>query len=364
MGERNEILPIRVGIAGVRGYSGLETARLVARHPRLRMATASSDALAGHKLRQLLPDLHADGDAVIVGHNDTVVASKAYGVDVMFLALPAEQSSQVTGPLLDAGIRVVDLSGAHRLKDAVAHLKAYGFEPEDPARNTEAVYGLTEWAAPEALAQARLVANPGCYPTATLLALLPLVEAGLVEPGTLVVDAKSGTTGAGRSAKVSLLHAEIFANFYAYRVGQHQHAPEIAQQFSAISPRHQNLTFVTHLLPVARGILVTAYFRVPGGEGDIHAAAHKVQECLHARYEGAPFVKVLDRAEDVHLRQVVGTNRCVMSATADPFGRRVVVCSAIDNLIKGAAGQAVQNANVMFGLPQTLGLELGTGAQP
>lgn len=349
--------PVRVGIAGVRGYAGLEAMKILAHHEGFRVVTASSDALAGARLRKLDPELAADGDAVVVGHNDTVAAARAYDVDIMFLALPASAAAVVAGPLLDAGVRVVDLSGAHRVVDPAAHKRAYGFQR---AREMAGLYGLTEWTPREQLAEARLVANPGCFPTAVLLALLPLVQARILDPSSVVVDAKSGTTGAGRSAKVSLLHAEIFGNMYAYRVGQHQHTPEMAQQLAVFGEGPCELTFVSHLLPVARGILATSYLRVRGQE-DPFQAADQVRETLRARYAGEPFVRVLDRAEDVQLKEVVGTNRCLMSATADPFGKRVVIVSAIDNLIKGAAGQAVQNANLMVGFDQTQGLAPGKG---
>jgi len=355
--------PIRVGIAGVRGYSGLEAARLIARHSGFRLVTASSDALAGKTLRFLDPELGEDARAVVVGHNDTVAAAKAYKADLMLLALPAEPSGRIAPKLLDEGIRVIDISGAHRLKDPIAHTMAYGFEPFDTQLNTDAVYGLTEWCTPEQLAAARLVANPGCYPTATLLPLLPLHQRGLVEPGSLVIDAKSGTTGAGKRAKVSLLHAEMFGNFYAYRVGQHQHTPEIAQELSRAGTPME-LTFVTHLLPVARGILVTSYFKVPGSKS-VHDAAVRVHDALREHYEGSSFVRVVDSANEAALGVVIGTNRCVMCAAPDPFGKRVVVISVIDNLLKGAAGQALQNANLMFGYPEDMGLDLrgGTGVK-
>lgn len=360
----SKITPVRVGICGVRGYSGLEAARLIARHEGFRLVTASSDALAGKTLASLDPELGEDAEAVVVGHNDTVAAAKAYKCELMLLALPAEPSGRVAPALLDAGIRVIDLSGAHRLKDPIAHTMAYGFEPIAPALQEDAIYGLTEFCTPEQLREARIVANPGCYPTATLLPLLPLHRKGLIEPGTLVVDGKSGTTGAGKKAKVSLLHAEMFGNFYAYRVGQHQHTPEIAQELGRAG-RPTELTFVTHLLPVARGILVTSYFKVTG-ENDVNTAAAKVHDTLNEHYRGSKFVRVVDSADDVQLGVVIGTNRCVMCVAADPFGKRVVVISVIDNLLKGAAGQALQNANLMFGFPEEMGLGLrgGTGVKP
>lgn len=348
--------PIRVGVAGVRDYVGHEVAKLLCRHPRFQVITAASDSAAGKRLSDLAPDLAGGGDdAVVVGYNDAVSTARSGGVQLMMLAMTAETSSRMAPELLAAGIRVIDLAGAFRLRDPVAHAFAYGFERPAEALEVEAVYGLTEWLETAALREGKLVANPGSYPTAVLLALLPLARRGLIEPGSLVVDAKVGTTAAGRSARVTMLHSEIFANFYAYRVGRHEVAPEIAQELAEMAGGPVDLTFVAHLLPVARGVLATSYLRVPG-DAEPAEAAHRVYEALREAYDDEPFVHVLDRAEDVHLRAVTGTNRCLVSATADPFGRRVVVVSTIDNLLKGSAGQAVQNANLMFGLPQTMGL--------
>lgn len=359
-GERQTV---RMGIGGVREYTGREAARLIAGHPSFQVVTASSDAMAGNRLETLDPDLGESGKGMVVGHGDLVSAAVDYGVEVMLLAMAPQRSGRIAAELREAGIRVVDLSGAYRLADPGAHFNAYGYARRHPALQEEAVYGLSEWADPAALRAAGLVTNPGGFPCATLLALLPLLEAGLLDPGSLIVDAKHGTTGAGRVAKVPLLHSEIFGDFAAERVGCHRHTPEIVQELTRHGAADVRLTFVAHTLPVARGILVTTYFDVPGID-DAMEAGRVVRDALRARYADSPFIRVLEHPRDVHLEAVVETNRCLIAAVGEPNGRRVVLVSAVDNLVKGGAGQALQNANMMFGFDPTDGLRLGRGGRP
>lgn len=349
----NERDVIRVGIAGIRGYKGFETAKLIARHPRLRIVTIASDAMAGQRLKDLDRDLSRDGMAQAVGYNDAISAAADYGVDLVFLANDPEVCAELGQGFIGAGIRVMDLAGAHALRDPETHARTYGFPY--PAAAAHAVFGLTEHLAPGALLGQRLVANPGAYATTVLLALLPLAKAGLIEPGSVVVDAKAGSSTAGRKARISLLFSELDGNLYANRIERHQYTTEILQELEAASGPGFKLTLATHLMPTARGVLATSYLRV-AGEPDATRAAERVRQALRDSYREAPFVQVLDRAEDVQLRSVVGTNRCLIGATADVWGERVVIVSALDNLGKGSAGQAIQNANLMFGLPETLGL--------
>lgn len=346
---------IRVGVAGVRGYKGFETVRLLARHPTFRVVMISSDAMAGHRLRDLDRDLVRDGNAQAVGYNDTVSAAKDDGVELMFLATEPEVCARLGGELLQAGTRVIDLSGAHALRQADSHALTYGFAW--PRAAAEAVFGLTEHLPAGALEGKRLVANPGAYATTVLLALLPLAKAGLIEPGSVVVDAKAGASTAGRKARISLLLSELDGNCYANRIERHQYTTEIIQELEAVADGGFKLTLATHLLPIARGVIATSYLRV-AGEADTTRAAERVRQTLRAAYRESPFVQVLDRAEDVQLRAVVGTNRCLIGATADAFGERVVVVAALDNLGKGTAGQAIQNANLVFGMAETTGLTL------
>lgn len=355
---------IRVGVAGVRGYKGFEAARLMARHPRFKVVMVSSDAMAGHRLKDLDPDLRRDGMAQAVGYNDTISAAKDYGVELMLLATEPEMCATLGGELFGAGIHAIDLSGAHALKSAEAHAQTYGFPYPEVAHR--AVFGLTEHVTPGGLAGQKLVANPGAYATTVLLALLPIAKAGLIEPGSVVVDAKAGSSTAGRKARISLLFSELDSNLYANKIDRHQYTPEILQELDAAQAGHGDapgfkLTLATHLLPLARGVLATSYLRVRG-ESDTRRAAEQVREALKKSYAGSPFVQVLDSAEGVQLKRVLGTNRCLIGATADLWGERVVVVSALDNLGKGTAGQAVQNANLVFGLPETMGLEAGVEA--
>lgn len=352
---------IRVGIAGVRGYKGAETARLIARHPRFRVVMVSSDAMAGHRLRDLDRDLDRDGQAQAVGYNDTVSAARDYGVDLMFLATEPESCARLTPALLESGIRVIDLSGAHALADEDAHVETYGFP--QPALAAEARFGVTELVSAESLATARIIANPGAFGTAVLLALAPLARAGLIEPGSVIVDAKGGSSTSGRKARISLLYSEVANDCRATRIERHPYAPEIQQHLSTAGAPPFRLTMTTHLIPTVRGVLATSYLKVPGTRSG-QEGAERVRGALRATYEGRPFIKLAERAEDVGLKAAVGTNRCIIGATGDALSDHVVVVSALDNLIKGTAGQAVQNANLAFGLDETVGLTLATGGRP
>jgi len=264
-------------------------------------------------------------------------------------ATPPQAWLELAPGLLDAGVKVIDLSGAFRLRDAALYDKFYGFRHPRPDLLAEAFYGLPELSrVPQGT---RLVANPGCYPTAAALALSPLVEAGLLVPERLIVDAASGVTGAGRKASEDFSFAEIDSDFRAYRVLRHQHQPEIAQALG------RPVTFTPHLLPLRRGILATCHGRLaPGKSPDALRGA-----CLH-KYADAPFVDVLDSPDQVSLKAVTSTNTCQLAVAAD--GEVVVAISAIDNLVKGAAGQAVQNLNLVMGWPQTAGLDTLRGSHP
>lgn len=353
--------PIRVGVAGVRGYKGTETARVIAGHPRFRVAMVASDVVAGGRLRDIDRDLVRDGDAQAVGYNDTVSAAVDCGVELMFLATRPLLCAQLTAEFLARGVRVVDLSGAHCIRDDDDHFGAYGFPRPEAALS--AVYGLTELADPAALASARLVANPTSYATAVLLALEPLLAAGIIDPERIVVDVKASSSAAGRKARIALLHSELATDCAPNKIDRHPHTPEISAQLRAETGAGFRFTLVSHIVPVARGVLATCYLDVPGASS-VDAAAERVAETLQARYRGAPFVRVRERAEQVHLRGVVGTNRVLLGAAPDPVGGRVIVVAALDNLLKGTAGQAVQNANLMFGLDATAALGLGTGGLP
>jgi N-acetyl-gamma-glutamyl-phosphate reductase len=336
---------MRVGVVGASGYSGAVAARLVDAHPRLTLAFATSDKLAGESVAAHLgfataSDLRFVANPAALHHADAC--------DAVLLATAADVSMRLAPAFAERGRQVVDLSGAFRLP-AAAYPRWYGFEHTAAAWLECAHYGLPElFPVPRAGGGGVLVANPGCYPTAALLALAPLVREGLVEPKGLVVDAKSGVTGAGRQSGDAYSFVAIDGDVRAYRVLAHQHTPEIAGALARFAPGAQ-LTFTAHLLPVARGLLATCYARPRPGTDTA-----RVGECLRAAYASSPFVRVV-APDEVRLSRVVGTNLACVGASAD--ADVVVAVAAIDNLLKGAAGQAVQNLNVINGWDETLGLE-------
>ena len=337
---------VPIGIVGASGYSGLELSRILALHPQVELKLLGSDKWAGDVAARRAGLPGAAGKLKYAPQERC--AELARECAVVLLATPAEASLDLVPRLLDAGVRVIDLSGAFRLRDAALYPRYYGFEHPRPDLLSEAVYGLPELS--PVRRGVRLVANPGCYPTAAALALAPLIESRLVE-GPLIVDAASGVTGAGRKAAEEFSFAEIDGDFRAYKVLRHQHQPEMAQTLA------RPLTFTAHLLPIKRGILATCYARLAPGR----AAADLLGALMH-KYADAAFVEVLESPDQVTLKAVVGTNKCQVAASAD--GEVVVVVSAIDNLVKGAAGQAVQNLNLMMGWPQTAGLDSLRGFHP
>ena len=350
----NAFTRIRAGVVGVSGYSGMETARILARHPSFDIAFVSSDKWAGKKLGTKLA-LPASA-AALVCQSQEAGRGAFSSVDVVFLCTPNEVSIELAPLALAAGARVVDLSGGFRLA-AELYPEWYGFAHAQAGLLPEALYSMPEATGdPERLRQARLVANPGCYATAATLSVLPLLRAGLIDPTSIIMDAKSGTTGGGRKAAEDWSFSEVDGNMRAYRVLNHQHTPEIERALELAGAPGARVIFTPHLLPVRRGILVTAYARLTAAGqagGDPQAL---VQRALEGFAEGRPFVRVLAGPEEVSLHASVGTNRVVLGARAEARRQVVVVCASIDNLVKGAAGQAVQNANLMFGLSELAGL--------
>ncbi|HVZ72203.1 MAG TPA: N-acetyl-gamma-glutamyl-phosphate reductase [Polyangia bacterium] len=345
----------RVGIVGVSGYSGMETARLVAAHPNLPLVAAVSDKWAGAALGDHLPVAGAAAAVKVTKQADAEGAFK--GLDVVFLCTPAEVSIDLAPRALDAGCRVVDLSGAFRLA-AELYPKWYGFEHKQPALLAKAVYSMPECGSSGAIRDAQLVSNPGCFATAATLAALALLRGGVIEPAGLVIDAKSGTTGAGKKASEDFSFSEVDGDFHAYRILKHQHTPEIERALGLGGHDAGKVTFTSHLLPVRRGILATVYGRLRAGKTGADAAA-----AIAAFVEGKPFLRATAPAA-VRLHPVVGTNRALLGADADPERGVAIAFAAIDNLVKGAAGQAVQNANLMLGLAETTGLDGLPGSAP
>jgi len=337
---------LSTAVVGASGYSGLELTRILARHPRLRPTALLSDRWAGERAgdRLALPEPAA---ALRYGALGDAAALDA---EVAFLATPAEVSHELAPRLLARGVRVVDLSGAFRLTDPALYPPWYGFEHRAPELLAEARYGLPELAR-EQLAGARLVTNPGCYATAIALALAPLVRSGLVEADGVTVAAMSGVSGAGRKASEDYAFCEVDEDLRAYRIGKHQHVPEIEQTVARFAGRCAPLSFTPHLVPIRRGILATCTLRLARGTDPAALAA------AYAPYAKEPFLRVLP-ADKVSVKDVVRTNRVHLGVAVDARAGVAVAVSAIDNLVKGAAGQAVQALNATMGWDEALGLDL------
>ncbi len=339
-------MAIRVGIVGGTGYTGVELLRLLARHPEVELKAITSRGDAGKPVADMFPSLR--------GHVGLAFSDPAQAgldeCDAVFFATPNGIAMQQVPALLDAGVKVIDLAADFRLKDATDWGKWYGMSHACPHLLEQAVYGLPE-VNREQIRTARLVANPGCYPTAVQLGFIPLIEAGVVDLGGLIADAKSGVSGAGRKAEVHTLFAEASDNFKAYGVGGHRHLPEIRQGLSAVASRDVGLTFVPHLTPLIRGIHATLYAR-------LNAECADLQSLYEQRYANERFVDVLPSGSHPETRSVRASNMCRIAVHRPQGGDTVVVLSVIDNLVKGAAGQAVQNLNLMFGFDESCGLEL------
>lgn len=335
---------IKVGIIGGTGYTGVELLRLLAQHPQVELKVITSRGEAGKRVSELFPNLR--------GHVDLAFSepdAKALSAcDVVFSATPNGVAMTHARALLAAGVKLIDLAADFRLKDAALWEQWYGMPHACPELLAESVYGLPEVNRAQ-IKKARLVANPGCYPTAVQLGFLPLVEQGLVDSQHLIADAKSGVSGAGRKAEVHTLFVEAADNFKAYAVAGHRHLPEIRQGLEAAAGKAVGLTFVPHLTPMIRGIHATLYARVNDTRVDL-------QGLYAQRYANEPFVDVLPPGSHPDTRSVRAANTCRIALHRPQGGDTVVILSVIDNLVKGAAGQAVQNMNLMFALPEATGL--------
>ncbi len=335
---------IKVGIVGGTGYTGVELLRILVTHPGVELAAITSRKEAGMLVAELFPSLRK---RVALKFSDPATA-QLEKCDVVFFATPNGVAMEQTPALLKAGVRVVDIAADFRIKDVAEWQKWYGMTHACPEVVAEAVYGLPEMNR-DLIKKARVVANPGCHPTSIQLGFLPLVETGVVDIDHLIADAKSGVSGAGRKAETHLLFAEASDNFKAYGVSGHRHMPEIAQGLSRAAGKKVGLTFVPHLTPAIRGIHATLYGRLTQ-EVDVQALYER-------RYAAEPFVDVLPPGSHPDTRSVRGANVCRIAVHRPGGGDTVVVLSVIDNLVKGAAGQAVQNMNLMFGLPEGTGIE-------
>ena len=334
---------IKVGIVGGTGYTGVELLRLLAQHPDVELKVITSRGDAGTAVSDMFPSLRG---RVGLKFEDPAKADLK-SCDIVFFATPNGIAMQQAPALLESGVRVVDLAADFRIRDIVAWEKWYGMQHACPEWVAKAVYGLPEMNR-AAIRDARLVANPGCYPTAVQLGFKPLVEAGLVEIDHLVADAKSGVSGAGRKAETHILFSEASDNFKAYGVSGHRHLPEIRQGLAGMAKRPVGLTFVPHLTPLIRGIHATLYARIEK-ETDF-------QSLFEQHYANEPFVDVLPAKSHPETRSVRSANVCRIAVHRPQGGDTLVVLSVIDNLVKGAAGQAVQNMNIMFGCDEKTGL--------
>lgn len=330
---------IKVGIVGGTGYTGVELLRLLVQHPKVELHAITSRTDAGTAVDQMYPSLRGHINLKFT-HPDEAQLDRC---DLVFFATPNGIAMQQVPALLDAGVRVIDLAADFRIRDVPLWEKWYGMSHACPDIVAEAIYGLPE-VNREQIRQARLVANPGCYPTAVQLGFIPLLEAGLVDGSNLIADAKSGVSGAGRKAETGFLFSEASDSFKAYGVPGHRHLPEIRQGLARIAQNEVGLTFVPHLAPMIRGIYATLYARLTR-DADLQALYEQ-------RYVNEVFVDVMPAGSHPDTRSVRGANYCRLAIHRPQQGNTVVVLSVIDNLVKGAAGQAIQNMNIMFGLPE------------
>ncbi|TYO99552.1 N-acetyl-gamma-glutamyl-phosphate reductase [Geothermobacter ehrlichii] len=336
----------RVAVLGGSGYTGVELLRLLASHPKVELVCVTSRQFAGQKVENVFPSLRGMCGLEFTDGEPADIAGDA---DVVFTALPHQAAMGVVPELLQAGLKVVDLSADYRLRDAAVYEEWY--QPHSsPQLLKEAVYGLPELFRDD-IRQARLVANPGCYPTSVALGLAPLLKDGLIAPDSLIIDSKSGTSGAGRSAKLDSLFCEVNEGFKAYGLPRHRHTPEIEQTLGQLAGQPVKVSFTPHLLPVNRGILSTLYATL------LRPVSQPELDELYARFYQDEFFVRCTGGVLPNIRQVVGSNFCDVGAVVDGRTGRVVVVSVIDNLLKGAAGQAVQNFNLLLGLDETTGLE-------
>jgi N-acetyl-gamma-glutamyl-phosphate reductase len=336
---------VRVGIVGGTGYTGAELLRILARHPATSVAAITSRSEAGTHVADMFPHLRGRLDLAFTEPDESALAE----CDLVFFATPNGTAMKAVPALLERGVRIIDLAADFRLKDPAVWETWYGMPHACPGLLAEAVYGLPELNR-AAVRDARLVANPGCYPTAVTLGFAPLLAAGVVDTTWLIADAKSGVSGAGRKASTGLLMAEVGESFKAYSVSGHRHAPEIRQNLERFSGPDLNLTFVPHLVPMIRGIEATLYARLTDPDADLDAL-------FATYYADEPFVDAMPGGAHPDTRSVRGANLCRVAAARQGRSGVVVVQSVIDNLVKGAAGQAVQNMNLMFGIEESAGLD-------
>ena len=338
---------IRIGVLGASGYTGADLVRIAARHPNIEIAALTANTHAGKAMAEVFPHFFMLDLPRLVEWEKVDWSS----LDAVFCGLPHGTTQEITAAVLSANpaIKVLDMSADFRLRDMATYAEWYGHDHKAPDLQSEAVYGLTELYR-DAIATARLVACPGCYPTAALLALVPLARAGLIDAGEIIVDAKSGVTGAGRGLKQNTLFSEAGEGLSPYSIAKHRHAPEIEQEISAAAGRPVIVNFTPHLIPMSRGELCTSYVRLT------NATADDLRAASSSAYQDEPFVHVALKGVVPQTQNVRGSNYVQIGVFADRVPGRAIVVSVLDNLVKGSAGQAIQNMNVAFGLEETTGL--------
>lgn len=337
---------IKAGIVGATGYTGVELLRFLALHPDVELTTVTSRSEAGIPVAAMFPNLRKYVDIAFTAPDLATLG----GCDVVFFATPNGTAMTMARDLLDAGVKIIDLSADFRLKEVRVWEKWYGMTHACPDLLDEAVYGLCEINR-EQIRACRLLANPGCYPTAVQLGFIPLLRAGVIDPGSLIADAKSGVSGAGRKADIGIALGEVSESFKAYAINGHRHLPEIKQGLAQVSSKPVGLTFMPHLVPMIRGIQASLYAKLTDTDVDLQAL-------FESHYQHEPFVDVLPAGQSPETRSVRGSNHCQLAVCRPQGGDTVVVLAVEDNLVKGAAGQAVQNMNLMFSLPETAGLNV------
>ncbi|GHF27874.1 N-acetyl-gamma-glutamyl-phosphate reductase [Kordiimonas sediminis] len=362
---------LRIGILGASGYTGADLIRLLVAHPNAEIVLMTGERKAGLPIESVYPHLGGYGLPDMISIND--IEWPAVDLDVVFCALPHATSQQVINGLMhsvqhslleelvaegqddlanqiNTEVKIIDLSADFRLRDTETYAKWYGHEHQAPALQPQAVYGLPEIYR-EQIETAKLVACPGCYPTAALLALIPPLRAGVISHKDIIIDAKSGVSGAGRSLKESNLYVEVAEAMHPYGLGHHRHMPEIEQELSVASGADTVISFTPHLVPMNRGELETIYVKLNNGQ-----TVQSLRSTLEQTYANSPFVRVLEEGIAPATRMVRGSNHCVLNVFQDRQSDRAIIVAAIDNLVKGSSGQAIQNMNLMFGLPETTGL--------
>jgi N-acetyl-gamma-glutamyl-phosphate reductase len=338
---------VAVGIINVTGYIGMEVARLLYNHPKVKLAAVTGRSAKGQKLGEFLPHMSNFG---------LTIEAELGRVDFVFSALPHGENVAPIVAALEKGAKAVDLSADFRLNDVAEYQKWYKIAHPEPKYLREAVYGLTELNR-EKVAGARLVANPGCYPTSAILSLAPALKEGLIEPD-IILDSKSGVSGAGRTLTLNTHFAEANENVSAYALDGHRHLPEIVQELQKLNPKYElSVTFLPHLIPMTRGILTSCYAKLKAAKvaGD-EKGKQEIMTLYQDFYRGEPFVKVVTVPPQT--KQTYGNNLCLLYPTVDIRTNRLIVISCLDNLVKGGAGQAIQNMNVMLGFPETMGLDM------